>query len=199
MAVDLVKTGEDAVVAAYATSFDVISLDVMISGRDGFSVCAELRDRKIETPILMLTARDGVHDRVRGLEAGADDYLTKPFAFEEFVARLRALTRRHLSHRTAVIEAGDLHLHTNDKLVTVRGEQIQLTMKEYAILEYFLHNPGRLLDRNQIAEHVWGYDFSGGSNLVDVYVARLRRKLADAGLPKCIATVRHGGYRFKAG
>jgi DNA-binding response OmpR family regulator len=194
---DLVESGEDALSAALATPFDVISLDVMIPARDGFDVCRELRRRRIETPILMLTARDAVSDRVRGLDAGADDYLTKPFAFEEFLARVRALARRHLADRTALMVAGDLQLDTHGRTATVRGKPLSLTMKEFAILEYLMHHPGRLLERNQIAEHVWDYSFSSESNLVEVYIARLRRKLSAAGLRDCIATVRHGGYRFE--
>ena len=194
---DLVERGDEAVSAALATAFDVISLNAMIPGQDRFSVCQELRRRRVETPILMLTARDAVKDRVRGLDSGADDYLTKPFAFEEFLARVRALARRHLVDRTALLQAGDLSLDTRGRTATARGKPISLTMKEFAILEYLLHNRDRLLERNQIAEHVWDYTFSSESNLVEVYIARLRRKLAAAGLPDCITTVRHGGYRFR--
>ena len=198
ISVDLVENGEDAVNAALATSFDVISLDVMIPSQDGFKVCQQLRGRRVRTPILMLTARDAVSDRVRGLDAGADDYLTKPFAFEEFVARIRALARRHLADRTATIVAGPLELDTAGRHANVAGRPLSLTMKEFAILEYLMHHPDRLLDRNQIAEHVWDYSFSSESNLVEVYIARLRRKLAAEGLQDCIVTVRHGGYRFEA-
>ena len=196
MAVDLVRNGEDAIAAVLSTAFDVISLDVTVPGRDGFEVCGELRRRRVATPILMLTSRDEVGDRVRGLEAGADDYLTKPFAFEEFVARIRALARRHLAGRSALITAGDLSVDTVAATASVRGERLELTMKEYSILEYLVHNQGRLLDRDQIAEHVWGYDFSSESNLVEVYIARLRRKLGAAGVEDLISTVRNGGYRF---
>jgi DNA-binding response OmpR family regulator len=195
--VDLVDNGEDALAAAMTTPFDVISLDVMIPSRDGISVCYELRRHRVRTPILMLTARDAVSDRVRGLDSGADDYLTKPFAFEEFLARIRALARRHLADRTAVMAAGRLELDTHGRAATVAGKPLSLTMKEFAILEYLMHNRGRLLERNQIAEHVWDYTFSSESNLVEVYIARLRRKLAAAGLADCIVTVRHGGYRFE--
>jgi DNA-binding response OmpR family regulator len=194
---DLVGCGDDAVAAALSTSFDVISLDVMIPNRDGFGVCLELRRKRVQTPILILTARDAVSDRVRGLNSGADDYLTKPFAFEEFLARVRALARRHLADRTAVMEAGELRLDTRGRTATVAGQPLSLTMKEFAILEYLMHNPGRLLERNQIADHAWDYTFSSESNLVEVYIARLRRKLSAAGLSDCIVTVRHGGYRFE--
>jgi two-component system OmpR family response regulator len=196
--VDLVERGEDAVTAALSTAYDVISLDLMIPQPDGFSVCAALRGRRVQTPILMLTARDAISDRVRGLESGADDYLTKPFAFEEFLARIRALARRHLADRTALLEEGDLRIDTGGRSATVAGRPLSLTMKELAILEYLMHNRDRVLDRNQIAEHVWDYTFSSESNLVDVYIARLRRKLSAAGMENCIVTVRHGGYRFGA-
>jgi len=194
---DLVSCGDDAVAAALGTAFDVISLDVMIPNQDGFGVCRELRRRRVQTPILILTARDAVSDRVRGLDSGADDYLTKPFAFEEFLARVRALARRHLADRSSLLEAGLLRLDTRGHTATVAGNALSLTMKEFAILEYLMHNPGRLLERNQIAEHAWDYSFSSESNLVEVYIARLRRKLAAAGLADCIVTVRHGGYRFQ--
>jgi DNA-binding response OmpR family regulator len=194
---DLARTGEEALSSALATEFEAISLDVMIPDQDGFAVCAALRSRHVGTPILMLTSRDAVSDRVRGLESGADDYLTKPFAFEEFLARIRALTRRHLVARTAVLQAGELRLDTRGRTASVAGRALRLTMKELAILEYLMHNPNQLIDRNQIAEHVWGYDFSSESNLVEVYIARLRRKLLAGGQTDCISTVRHGGYRFE--
>jgi two-component system, OmpR family, response regulator len=196
--VDLVEFGDAAITAAISTAFDVISLDVMIPYPDGFAVCSELRRRRIQTPILMLTARDAVSDRVRGLESGADDYLTKPFAFEEFLARIRALARRHLADRAGLLEVGALRLDTGGRTAAVAGRPLPLTMKEFAILEYLVHNPGQLLDRNQIADHVWDYSFSSESNLVEVYIARLRRKLSAAGLDGCIVTVRRGGYRFVA-
>ncbi len=197
IAADLVTTGEEALNAAQATEFEAISLDVMIPGLDGYTVCEALRRRHIGTPILILTARDSVKDRVRGLESGADDYLTKPFAFEEFLARIRALTRRHLTERTAILQVGELRLDTRSGTVTVAGRPLPLTMKEFAILEYLMHNPNRLVARNQIAEHVWGYDFSSESNLVEVYIARLRRKLMAGGFADRIKTVRYGGYRLE--
>jgi two-component system OmpR family response regulator len=196
MLVDLVRTGEDATAAALTRAYDVISLDVMIPGQDGFAVSSELRRRKVAVPILMLTSRDEVSDRIRGLEAGADDYLTKPFAFEEFVARIRALARRHLMDRSALLVAGPLRVDTSAASASVGAQRLDLTMKEYALLEFLVHNRDRLLDRDQIAEHVWGIDFPE-SNLVDVYIGRLRRKLAEAGLEDSITTVRHGGYRFQ--
>ncbi|HVD02439.1 MAG TPA: response regulator transcription factor [Candidatus Dormibacteraeota bacterium] len=199
MIVDVVRTGEEATTAAMTQSYDVISLDVMIPGQDGFAVSSELRRRKIAVPILMLTSRDQVSDRIHGLESGADDYLTKPFAFEEFLARVRALARRHLMDRSALLVAGSLRVDTIASSASVGDRQLDLTMKEYALLEFLVHNRDRLLDRGQIAEHVWGLDFPGESNLVDVYIGRLRRKLAEAGLEDAISTVRHGGYRFNSG
>ncbi len=195
--VDRVERGPEAVEAARATAFDVIALDVMLPGpMDGFTVCAELRRHRVRTPILMLTARDAVGDRVRGLEAGADDYLVKPFAFVELLARLRALARRHLPDRTAVLEAQGMRLDTAAREVTVQGRPVALTAKEFAVLEYLMHNPRRVLSRTQIEEHVWDYDFDSGANVVDVYIARLRRKLRAAEAPDHIATLRGAGYRF---
>jgi two-component system OmpR family response regulator len=194
---DIVANGDEALAAADGDTFDAIILDVMLPGRrDGFEICTELRRRKVRTPVLMLTARDAVEDRVRGLEAGADDYLVKPFAFQELLARVRALTRRHLDDRTAVLVAGDLSLNTAARLVTVAGEPLVLTAKEFSILEYFLHNPGRLLTRTQIENHVWNYDFDSDSNLVEVYVGRIRRKLSLVGINKLLVTVRGAGYRL---
>lgn len=195
--VELVTTGSEALAACLASEFDVVSLDVMLPEPDGFAVCAELRRHRVPTPVLMLTARDALDDRVRGLNAGADDYLVKPFAFEELVARLRALARRHLAQRSAVIELGDVVLDTAAHLVTISGRRLTLTAKELLILEYLMLNAGRLLSRSQIAEHTWGYDFSSDSNLVDVYVARLRRKLEAEAVLDPIETVRHAGYRFR--
>jgi DNA-binding response OmpR family regulator len=195
--VDVVSDGMDALAAAETTPFDVITLDVMLPGRlDGFEVCAELRRQRIRTPVLMLTARDAVEDRVRGLESGADDYLVKPFAFVEFLARLRALTRRHLEARSAVLQMGSLSLDTAARELRVHGRPVRLTSKEYAILEYLMHHPRRALSRTQIEEHVWNYDFESESNLVDVYVGRIRRKLAEAGAGDRIATLRGMGYRY---
>jgi two-component system, OmpR family, response regulator len=146
----------------------------------------------------MLTARDAVEDRVRGLEAGADDYLVKPFAVRELIARLRALARRHLPDRAAVLEIGMLVLDTGAHTLTVRGLEVPLTAKEFAILEFFMHNPGRLITRSQVIEHVWDYDFDGGRNLVEVYMGRLRHKLAQVGVPDPFVTVRGSGYRLDA-
>ncbi len=197
LVVDLVESGEEALAAAMATSFDVIVLDLGLAGQlDGLAVCARLRRLRVPTCVLMLTARDQIDDRVRGLEAGADDYLVKPFAFRELLARIRALARRQVGDRANVLVAGDLALDVGAKRATVRGAPLRLTAKEFAILELFLHHPGRVLSRSQIEEHVWSYDFAGTSNLVEVYVARIRRQLADNGLPDPLVTLRGSGYRF---
>jgi DNA-binding response OmpR family regulator len=194
--VDLAEAGDEGLEAATATPFDMIVLDVMLPVKDGVQVCRELRQARIRTPILMLTARDSVADRIRGLDAGADDYLVKPFAFGELVARLRALGRRHLPDRSSVIEARSIRLDTGARTVEVNGTPVAVRSKEFAVLEYFMLNPGRLLTRTQVEEHVWSYDFSGESNLVEAYVARLRRKLIGAGADDPFVTVRGPGYRF---
>jgi DNA-binding response OmpR family regulator len=198
MAVDVVYDGEEAVAAGLATTYDAIVLDVMLPVLDGFEVTRRLRDRRMESPILMLTARDSVDDRVAGLEAGADDYLVKPFALREVVARLRALTRRHVPNRQAELRAGKVVLNTGAHTMKVDGEYVELTAKEFAILEYFMLNQGRLLTRGQILEHVWDYEFEGGRNLIEVYVGRLRSKLVQAGAGDPFVTVRGAGYRYSA-
>ncbi len=197
MAVDAVHRGDDALAAASSTPYDVIVLDVLLPGKSGLEVAREIRSHKVGTPILMLTALDAVEDRVRGLEAGADDYLVKPFAVRELIARLRALARRHLPDRTAVLQVGLLVLDTGAHSLTVHGLDVPLTAKEFAILEFFMHNPGRLLTRSQVLEHAWDYDFDGGRNLIEVYMARLRRKLSVAGVKDPFATVRGAGYRLE--
>ena len=198
-AVDLAGDGQEALDAARATPFDAIVLDVMIPVLDGIAVCTELRRSRVRTPILMLTARDAVDDRIRGLDAGADDYLVKPFAFGELLARLRALGRRETWAPSSVLECAGIRLDTAARRVTVDGHPVELRAKELAVLEYFMHNPGRLLTRMQVEEHVWSYDFQGGSNLVEAYIARLRRRLAEAGAADPFTTVRGAGYRFADG
>jgi DNA-binding response OmpR family regulator len=198
MAVDVVHDGEDAVAAGLGTNYDAIVLDIMLPVFDGLEVTRRLRDRRVESPILMLTARDSVDDRVAGLEAGADDYLVKPFALREVVARLRALTRRHLPNRKAELRAGKVVLNTAAHTVSVDGQAVELTTKEFAILEYFLLNQNRLLTRGQVLEHVWDYEFEGGRNLIEVYIGRLRSKLIQAGAGDPFVTVRGSGYRYSA-
>ncbi len=198
MAVDNAYDGDEGLSGALATPYDVILLDVMLPGMDGFAVARQLRRKRVQTPILMLTARDAVDDRVAGLEAGADDYLVKPFALREVIARLRALARRHLANRASKLQAGPVVLDTAAHRLEVEGRSVELTAKEFAILEYFLLNQGRLLTRGQIIDHVWDYDFSGGRNLVEVYINRLRRKLIEAGAGDPFVTVRGAGYRYSA-
>src|SRR3977135_2285603 len=197
-AVDVARGGEGGLAAASTTAYDVIVLDLMLPRLDGLEVTRRLREHKVETPILMLTARDGVDDRVTGLEAGLDDYLVKPFALREVVARLRALTRRHVPDRKAQLRAGKLLLDTAAHTLRVDGKEVDLTAKEFAILEYFLLNQGRLLSRSQILEHAWDYDFDGGRNLIEVYIGRLRKKLIEAGGHDPFVTVRGSGYRYAA-
>jgi DNA-binding response OmpR family regulator len=197
-AADTVYDGEEALAAAQTTSYDVILLDLMLPRVDGIEVSRRLRRRRVQIPILMLTARDSVDDRVLGLESGADDYLVKPFALREVVARIRALSRRHLADRTAVLTAGPLSLDTGARRLKVGERQVEVTPKEYAILEYFMLNQGRLLTRDQIIEHVWDYDFEGGRNLIETYINRLRGKMTSAGAKDPFVTVRgSGGYRFE--
>jgi DNA-binding response OmpR family regulator len=198
MAVDVARDGEEGLAAATSTHYDVIVLDIMLPRMDGLEMTRHLRERRVDTPILILTARDDVDDRVAGLEAGADDYLVKPFALREVVARLRALTRRHVPNRKAQLKAGKLLLDTAAHTLMVDGHVLEVTSKEFAILEYFLLNQGRLLTRSQILEHAWDYDFEGGRNLIEVYIGRLRKKLIEAGAGDPFITVRGSGYRYVA-
>jgi heavy metal response regulator len=196
-AVDTVFTGRDALDFAEATSYDVIVLDILLPELDGLSVCRELRQRGLRTPILMLTARDTVDDRVTGLDAGADDYLVKPFALKELLARLRALTRRAIDQpKSPMLQVADLTLDTLTHRVRRRDKLVELTSKEFAILECLMREPERVLTRTQIAEHVWNYDVYNQSNVVDVYIRNLRRKIDDPYAVKLIHTVRGAGYRL---
>jgi DNA-binding response OmpR family regulator len=197
-AVDVVHDGQVGLDLAEVEPYDLIVLDVMLPGLDGFEVSRRLRAARRNMPLLMLTARDAVDDRVAGLDSGADDYLVKPFAFRELSARVRALLRREGQSRDPVLRAGDLQLDPVSHEVRRAGRPIDLTAKEYAILEYFLRNPNRVLTRTQIAEHVWDYDFASMSNVVDVYVGYLRRKLADDQEPRLIRTIRGTGYQLRA-
>ncbi len=178
--------------------YDLVVLDVMLPRRDGFAVLKTMRDRRVDTPVLLLTARDGVPDRVMGLDLGADDYLTKPFAFEEFLARVRALLRRGQGQRAPVLRLGDLSLDPATREVSRGSRRVTLTSREYALLEYFLRNVGRVLTRPMLAEHVWGLDFDPESNIIDVYVGYLRRKIDGEGEPRLLHTVRGAGYVMKA-
>src|SRR6202049_2644381 len=195
--VEVARDGLEGVTSAERGGHDLFVLDVMLPEMDGMEVAREMRRQHLRTPILMLTARDAVPDRVRGLDAGADDYLTKPFALEELLARLRALGRRHLSDRSSVIEMGGIRLDTAARTVSVGGSPVPLRAKELAVLEYFIHQPGRLLTKAQIEDHVWNYDFAAESNLVEAYIARIRRKLIAAGADDPFTTVRGSGYRLE--
>ena len=196
-AVDLVGDGEEALELGLTTPYDAIVLDVMLPRLDGFAVCRGLRDRRRNMPVLMLTARDAIDDRVNGLDCGADDYLVKPFAFRELLARLRALFRREGGVRDPVLRVGDLEVDTASHDVRRAGRPVDLTTKEYAILEYFVRHPNRVLTRSEIAEHVWDYDFTSASNVIDVYLGYLRRKLGDDREPRMLRTIRGAGYQLK--
>jgi DNA-binding response OmpR family regulator len=198
-AVDAVFSGAEALDWAQAAEYDLILLDILLPEMDGISACRELRRRGVRSPILMLTARDAVDDRVAGLDAGADDYLVKPFAMRELLARARALTRRSGDGvRTPVLQVADLTLNTLTHRVQ-RGERpIELTAKEHAVLECLLREPDRVLTRTMIAEHVWNYEVYNQSNVVDVYIRNLRRKIDDPFELKLIHTVRGAGYRLSA-
>jgi DNA-binding response OmpR family regulator len=196
-AADVAYDGEDGAVLAEIEPYDLIVLDVMLPSLDGHAVCRRLRARRRNMPVLMLTARDGVDERVAGLDAGADDYLVKPFAFRELLARVRALLRRDGLSRDPVLRVADLEVDTVAHEVRRAGKPVELTSKEYAILEYFMRNPNRVLSRTQISEHVWDYDFVAMSNVVDVYVGYLRRKLEDDREPRLLRTIRGAGYQLK--
>lgn len=195
-AIDLAGDGEEALAWARAAAFDIIILDVLLPVRDGLAVCRELRRRGVQTPILMLTARDAIEDRVRGLDSGADDYLVKPFAFSELLARLRALTRRQPALLGALLRVGDLALDTATRQAHRGGRPISLTTKEYALLECLMRHPHQVLTRATIAGHVWNYDFDNATNVIDVHVRNLRRKIDDPCPTKLIQTVRGAGYRL---
>jgi heavy metal response regulator len=197
-AVDVAYDGDEALQWTDVADFDVIILDVMLPVRDGIEVCRTLRDRRLRTPILMLTARDAVEDRVRGLDSGADDYLVKPFAFAELLARLRALTRREPVALGTVLRVGDLVLDTTTREASRQGMPLELTSKEYALLEYLMRHPNQVLTRTMIAEHVWSYDFDNSTNVIDVHVRNLRRKIDDPFPAKLIQTIRGAGYRISA-
>jgi heavy metal response regulator len=195
--VDVASDGDEALEFARSAEYDLIILDVRLPLRDGFSVCQELRAGGLKTPVLMLTARDAVEDRVHGLDAGADDYLVKPFAFKELLARLRALARRPPETQSLRLQIGDLMLDTVTHQAMRAGRAIELSAREYRLLEYLLRHSGQPLTRTQIAEGVWGYDFDAHSNVVDVYIRYLRRKVDDPFETKLIQTVRGIGYKIE--
>jgi two-component system copper resistance phosphate regulon response regulator CusR len=197
-AVDVARDGEQALYLASVNRYDLLILDVLLPRRDGYSVCRELRAAGTRTPILMLTARGSVDDRVAGLDAGADDYLTKPFDFKELLARMRALLRRAETLRPPVARVADLTLDTASHAVTRAGKPVSLTAKEYALLEFLVLNEGRVVGREQIAQHVWDECFDPLSNIIDVYVKRLRQKVDSGFSPRLIRTRRGEGYILTA-
>lgn len=196
-AVDLLANGDEVWPALSATPYNALVLDIMLPGRDGLSVVRQLRERHIRTPVLLLTARGSVGERVEGLDAGADDYLAKPFALAELIARVRALCRRGSESQAVVLKVGDLTLDTITRQAFRGGRTIDLATREYRLLEYLMRSAGRVCSRMAIVEGVWDYDFDPGTNLVDVYVMRLREKLDADFEPKLLQTVRGVGYVIK--
>jgi two-component system, OmpR family, response regulator len=196
-AADVARHGDDALWMARAVEYDAIVLDLLLPGIDGFEVCRRLREGGVWTPVLMLTARDSVEDRVAGLDAGADDYLQKPFSFAELSARLRALVRRGVPERPTVLEVDDLRLDPATRQVWRNGTEIKLSTKEFALLETFMRRPGDVLSRDVLLEHAWDYAFEQRSNVVDVYVRYLREKIDRPFDRDTIETVRGMGYRLR--
>ena len=197
ISVDVAGRGEDAVWMAGSTEYDAVVLDVMLPGLDGFEVCRRLRADDVWTPVLMLTARDAVEDRVAGLDGGADDYLVKPFSFEELLARLRALARRGAGERPAVLAVGDLRLDPATRRVSRGDAEIALSQKEYALLETLMRRPGQALSRLQLLEHAWDDTYENRSNVIDVYIRYLREKIDRPFGVDTIETVRGVGYRLR--
>jgi two-component system, OmpR family, response regulator len=196
-ATDVAGDGAEALWLGAENAYDAIVLDVMLPDRNGYDVCRSLREAGSWSPVLILTARDAVSDRVEGLDAGADDYLTKPFSFAELLARLRALLRRGATERPTTLSVGDLSLDPASRVVTRAGEQVGLTAKEFALLEYLMRHSGEVLSRARLIEHVWDFAYQGESNLVDVYVRYLRQKIDRPFGRRSIETVRGAGYRLR--
>jgi two-component system, OmpR family, response regulator len=194
---DLATEGQEAFVMAGSAEYDVVVLDVMLPDVDGFEICRRLRSDGVRAPVLMLTARDAVEDRVAGLDSGADDYLTKPFSFSELLARLRALARRGPVERPAVLEVGSLRLDPATRQVWRGESEIELSAKEFALLELFMRSPGEVLSRLQLLEHAWDWAYENRSNVIDVYVRSLRNKIDRPFAVKAIETVRGAGYRMR--
>jgi two-component system OmpR family response regulator len=194
MGVDVASTGEEAIMRATATDYDLILLDVMLPGQNGFEVCRHLRDSEVWSPTLMLTALDAIDDRVRGLDSGADDYLAKPFSFEELLARMRALIRRGAPPRPTLLTVGELRLDPAAQLVSYRDRELSLTPREFSMLELFMRHSGEVLTRFELLEHIWDASYENRSNVIDVYVGYLREKLDR----QAIETVRGVGYRLRA-
>lgn len=197
-AVDTVDNGTDAIWSITETDYDVVVLDVMIPAPDGFAVCAEVRRRSRWSPILLLTARDAVDDRVKGLDAGADDYLTKPFALAELFARIRAITRREISERPVQMHVADLMLDPADRSVSRNGVPIELSPTEFSLLLQFMRSPDQVLSRTYLLEHVWDFAYDGTSNVVDVYIRYLREKIDRPFNRNSLQTVRGAGYVLRS-
>jgi heavy metal response regulator len=198
-AVDVAADGEEGLALGLARVHDLIILDIRLPKMDGLRVLQVLRQDHVTAPVLLLTVRATIEDKVLGLDAGADDYLTKPFAFQELVARVRALLRRRAEAEPTVLRIDDLRLDPARRTVTRGGEKIDLTPREFALLDYFMRNPGRVLTRTMIAEHVWDYSFDTSTNVIDVYVNYLRKKIDSGREPKLLHTMRGVGYVLKAG
>lgn len=195
--VDSAYDGQEGQDLAELTAYDLILLDIMLHEKDGLEVCRDLRRRRVHTPILLLTARDSVDDRVQGLDYGADDYLVKPFAMRELLARLRALLRRQQPYKQGQLTIGDLALDPITHTVERDGRSLDLTPKEFALLEFLMYHPNQVVTRDMIEQHIWNYDFECESNVIDVYVRRLRRKIDDPFAVKLLTTVRGVGYRLQ--
>lgn len=196
-AVDVAYDGEEAESYAESAPYDLIVLDIVLPKKDGFRVCADLRRRKMDTRIIMLTSRDSVGDRVKGLDTGADDYLVKPFEFQELTARIRALLRRNVEGGSPLLRVGGISINTVTREVQ-RGERsVEVNNKEYSILEYLMRNPNMVITRQMIEDHVWSFSLESSSNLVDVYIRRLRSKLDEPGQESIIETLRGAGYRLR--
>ncbi len=197
--VDACFNGEEVFDYLLGAEYDALVLDIMMPRLSGLEVLRRLRREGNQVPVLLLTARDSIQDRVEGLDAGADDYLIKPFAFEELLARLRVLLRKPQGEKTSVLKVGELELHLNTRQVFRKGEEIRLSSKEFSLLRYMMQNAGIVLSREKLERHVWDYDFSGGSNVIDVYIRYLRKKLDEGRGNKYIHTVRGHGYVLKDG
>jgi DNA-binding response OmpR family regulator len=196
-AVDLAENSDDAIFLAETNPYDLIILDIMIPGKDGIAICRQLRKGKVDTPILMLTARDDVEDKISGLDSGADDYLTKPFVFAEFLARVRALLRRKNTEKTTSLKVADLELDQRTRKVSRAGKEIELTPTEYSLLEYLMLNVGQVVTRTMISEHVWNDDFESFSNVINVYINYLKKKIDYEHKKQLIHSMRGVGYTLK--
>ena len=197
-AIDFCDNGDDAYALATTRSYDALVLDIMVPGRDGLSILRNLRDRRISVPVVLVTARSALNERLEGLNLGADDYLTKPFYVDELIARLHAVTRRTGGAALTVLQNGNVSVNLITRETLRAGRSVELTAREFALLTYLMRSPGQTFTRAQICEHVWNYHFDPGTNLVDVYVQRLRRKLQDGEDNPLIETVRGVGYRARA-